>query len=401
MSIQGFFMQTVDVLIIGAGAAGLFCGIHAAKRGRKVLILEKSKKAGRKILMSGGGRCNFTNLHVSPEKYLSQNPHFCKSALARYTQWDFIDWVESHSIAYHEKTLGQLFCDTKASALLDALLADLKQAGGLLQLSTDVENITPLPNQAGFICDTTHKKIRCSSLVVATGGLSIPSMGTTPFAYQLAESFNVPIVPMRAGLVPFTLDANDKKQIEPLSGISFKAQLSCKEVSFTNDVLLTHRGVSGPAALQLSSYWKGGDVVCLNCFPNEPLPSLLSDAKKNHPTQTVKNYLNQHLPNRLVLERTPDGLLAKRLADTSKKDILELTTLWSSWQLIPSGTEGYRTAEVTLGGVDTHALSSKSMEVSNTPGLFFIGEAVDVTGWLGGYNFQWAWSSAWVAAEVC
>lgn len=394
-------MKHVDTLIIGAGAAGLFCAIQAAKRGRSTLLLEKSGKPGRKILMSGGGRCNFTNRNIRSECYLSQNPHFMKSALARYTQWDFIAWVESHNIPYHEKMLGQLFCDGKARVLVDALLQDLDKSGAKLQLNTDLNEVKELPDQSGFVCETSSGRIQCESLVVATGGLSIPSMGTTPFAYQLAESFNIPVRPTRAGLVPFTVDVADKNHIEPLSGVSFPCELTCKQIAFQEDILLTHRGLSGPAALQLSSYWKGGESVGINCLPGVDLASLIEQAKKECSKQTVKSLFFQHLPKRLVQERMPDAMLEKRIADISNADIKTLTVLWCDWQLIPSGTEGYRTAEVTLGGVDTSALSSKTMAVKAMPQLYFIGEAVDVTGWLGGYNFQWAWSSAWVAGQIC
>lgn len=392
-------MNQVNTLIIGAGAAGLFCAIQAAKRGRRTLVLEKSSKPGRKILMSGGGRCNFTNLYIEPERYLSQNPHFMKSALAQYTQWDFIDWVNAHNIAYHEKTQGQLFCDTRARVIVDALLQDLEDAGATLSLSVDVGEVTQHPSQAGFICQTSLGLIQCESLVIATGGLSIPSMGTTPFAYQLAESFGLTIVPTRAGLVPFTVDVKDKTLIEPLAGISFPCELSCQSSSFTDDLLLTHRGVSGPAALQLSSYWKGGQPIHINCIPGKQLSSTIQEAKTSQPKQSVKALLSEALPNRLVLERTNESLLKKPVADLSNTDITHLDKLWHDWQITPSGTEGYRTAEVTLGGVDTVFLSSKTMAVKTIPNLFFIGEAVDVTGWLGGYNFQWAWSSAWVAGQ--
>jgi len=392
-------MNQVDTLIMGAGAAGLFCAIEAAKRGRSTLLLEKSSKPGRKILMSGGGRCNFTNLHIEPDRYLSQNPHFMKSALAQYTQWDFIEWVNAHNIAYHEKTQGQLFCDTKACVIVDALLEDLSHAGAQLAVSVEVGEITLLESQPGFICQTSLGPIQCESLVIATGGLSIPSMGTTPFAYQLAESFGIPIVPTRAGLVPFTVDIHDKEQIEPLAGISFPSRLSCETTSFEDDLLLTHRGISGPAALQLSSYWEGGHSIHINCIPKQAISSMIQEAKQVHPKQSVKTLLTNALPNRLVLERTPDSLLEKSVADLSKAGIEDLERLWHDWQIVPSGTEGYRTAEVTLGGVDTVALSSKTMAAKEMTNLFFIGEAVDVTGWLGGYNFQWAWSSAWVAGQ--
>ena len=392
-------MKKVDCLIIGAGAAGLFCAIQAAKRGRQVLIIDHSNKPGKKILMSGGGRCNFTNLYVTPDHYLSCNPHFHKSALSQYTQWDFIHWVQQHAIAYHEKAQGQLFCNNKAKDLLSALLLDCAQAGVSIELHTSIESVTH-PSEKSFVVHTSSGTLCAESLVVATGGLSIPTMGATPFAYRLAEQFSIPIIPVRAGLVPLTLAPTDLNKFKELSGVSLPANLSASGVSFLDDLLITHRGLSGPAALQISSYWQKGDLT-IDWMPTKNIVDLVTQHKKADGKQLLKKHLTEHLPNRLASLLVGEAAGAMRLADFSNQQLTALAQCLHADTIKPSGTEGYRTAEVTLGGVDTHYLSSKTMQVSATPSLYFIGEAVDVTGWLGGFNFQWAWSSGWVAGQHC
>lgn len=387
----------MDCLIIGAGAAGLFCAIHAARRGRQVLVLDHANKPGKKILMSGGGRCNFTNLDVSPDKYLSQNPHFHKSALSQYTQWDFIAWVESHHIAYEEKTQGQLFCQGKARELLDALLSDCAASGVAIRLKTSIQSVKHKGDH--WFIETEQEMIQAESLVVATGGLSIPSMGSSPFAYRLAEQFAIPVLPVRAGLVPFTLAPNDLERFAELAGVSLLVSIETNGVVFADDLLFTHRGLSGPAVLQLSSYWQG-KIVTVNWLPQQNVVELMQQARSKNGKITAKNFLSKWLPNRLVLALLDEHVLSTRLADLSSQQLQLIQNQVESFKFKPSGTEGYRTAEVTLGGVDTDYLSSQTMQVKSMPTLYFIGEAVDVTGWLGGYNFQWAWSSAWVAAQT-
>jgi hypothetical protein len=392
-------MQSFDCVVLGAGAAGLFCSIAAAQRGRRVLVLDHANKAGKKILMSGGGRCNFTNLGVTPAQYLGQNPHFHKSALSQYTQWDFIAWVESHGIAYHEKTQGQLFCTHKAKDLLAALLLDCERAGVHIQLKTSIDGVSFDGHEQQFMLNTSAGKIQAQSVVVATGGLSIPTMGASPFAYRLAEQFGLPVQPVRAGLVPFTLDPIDLTQYQDLSGVSLPAELSVGNMSFCDDVLFTHRGLSGPAALQISSYWQKG-ALTVNWLPQQSLSQSLEKARRQDGKQSVKKWLSACLPNRLIPVLLDESLVESRLADLSKQQVSVIEERLQALSLTPSGTEGYRTAEVTLGGVDTDYLSSKTMQVKSMPGLYFIGEAVDVTGWLGGYNFQWAWSSGFVAGQA-
>ncbi|MFC3393769.1 NAD(P)/FAD-dependent oxidoreductase [Brenneria rubrifaciens] len=394
-------MEQFDVVIIGAGAAGLFCAAQAGRRGLRVLLLDKGKKAGRKILMSGGGRCNFTNLNTEPAAYLSQNPHFCKSALARYTQWDFISLVNRYQIAYHEKTLGQLFCDDSAQQIVDMLTTECEEASVTIRLRSEVISVEKVDKTFILQLDggvTLH----CVSLVIASGGLSMPGLGATPFGYQLAQKFGLNVLPTRAALVPFTLHKPLLEHLQTLSGISLPAQIAAEiGVAFRENILFTHRGLSGPAVLQLSSYWQPGEFVTLNLLPNHNLSALINDERLSHPNQSLKNTLAQWLPKRLVeclqtLGQLPDITL-KQLTPTQQQQI---ETNIQQWRIQPNGTEGYRTAEVTQGGVDTRELSSKTMEANKVPGLYFIGEVVDVTGWLGGYNFQWAWSSAWACAQA-
>jgi predicted Rossmann fold flavoprotein len=388
-----------DVIIIGAGAAGMMCAIEAGKRHQRVLLLEKSNKPGRKILMSGGGRCNFTNLDIREECYLSHNKHFSKSALSRYTQWDFIELVKRHRIPYHEKTLGQLFCDNKASDIVEMLLAEISRLPVTIQLEASVSGIQK--GEIGFELKCNNKKLATRSLVIATGGLSIPSMGSSPFAYHVAEQFGLEIHATRAGLVPFTLHVHDKDKLSPLSGISVDSHVIVNNTSFRENMLFTHRGLSGPAMLQASSYWHAGDNVEVNFCPDIDLLSLLKEKQQSSPKQLLKTVLSLWFAQRFLELWFEKELLNKRLADINHALFTDITSRLQSWSIKPNATEGYRTAEVTLGGIDTKELSSKTFEASKVPGLFFIGEAVDVTGWLGGYNFQWAWSSGWAAGQAC
>ncbi|MFP2505810.1 NAD(P)/FAD-dependent oxidoreductase [Buttiauxella gaviniae] len=392
-------MEKFDAVIIGAGAAGMFCAAMAGQAGSKVLLIDNGKKPGRKILMSGGGRCNFTNLYIEPAAYLSQNPHFCKSALARYTQWDFIDMVAKHGIAWHEKTLGQLFCDDSAQQIVDMLVAECEKGQVTTRLRSEVLGIERDEN--GYTVQLNGDSVQAAKLVIATGGLSMPGLGATPFGYKIAEQFGLKVLPTRAGLVPFTLHKPLLEQLQVLSGVSVPSVITAENgVSFRESLLFTHRGLSGPAVLQLSSYWQPGEFVSVNLLPDTDLDELLNEQRNAHPNQSLKNTLAMVLPKRLVeclqqLGQIPDVTL-KQLNVRQQSELIE--TL-QAWQVQPNGTEGYRTAEVTLGGVDTKELSSRTMEARNVPGLYFIGEVMDVTGWLGGYNFQWAWSSAWACAQ--
>ena len=392
-------MEQYDVVVIGAGAAGMFCAAQAGQGGCKVLLLDNGKKLGRKILMSGGGRCNFTNLYTEPAAYLSENPHFCKSALARYTQWDFIDLVNRYGIAWHEKTLGQLFCDDSAQQIVTLLEQECQKGKVTFRLRSEISAVEK--TEAGFTVTVNGQEVSTCSLVVASGGLSMPGLGASPFGYRLAEQFGLKVLPTRAGLVPFTLHKPLLEHIQTLSGVSVPAVLTSLDGTvFRENILFTHRGLSGPAVLQLSSYWQPGEFVSVNLLPGLDLAALLNQQRQDHPNQSLKNSLALHLPKRLVeclqtLGQIPDVTL-KQLNPPQQAALIEQL---QNWQVQPNGTEGYRTAEVTLGGVDTRALSSKTMAANSVPGLYFIGEVVDVTGWLGGYNFQWAWSSAWACAQ--
>ncbi|OTA15967.1 membrane protein [Xenorhabdus vietnamensis] len=393
-------MEKFDVVVIGAGAAGLFCAAQAGQAGLNVLVLDNGKKAGRKILMSGGGRCNFTNMYTEPAAFLSANPHFCKSALARYTQWDFIDLIQRHGIPYHEKTLGQLFCDDSAQQIIDLLLKECEKGQITIRLRNEVTHIEK--KEQGFVIAAAGKEVSAHSLVVASGGLSMPGLGASPLGYRIAEQFGLNILPTRAALVPFTLHKPLLDQLQTLSGVAVPSVVTAKDGTvFRENILFTHRGLSGPAILQISSYWQPGEYVSINLLPDTDLESFLVKEQESHPNQSLKNTLSKLLPKRLVeclqsLGQLPE-LSLKQLNSAQKKELL--TTL-QYWQVQPNGTEGYRTAEVTLGGVDTNELSSKTMESHKVKGLYFIGEVVDVTGWLGGYNFQWAWSSAWACAQA-
>ncbi|WP_133128432.1 NAD(P)/FAD-dependent oxidoreductase [Legionella nagasakiensis] len=392
-------MKEIDVIIIGAGAAGLMCAIEAGKRLRKVLVLEHANKIGKKILMSGGGRCNFTNYHIHPDCYISHNPHFCKSALMRYTQWDFIDLVKKHHLAFHEKTKGQLFCDHKSKDIVDILSKECDDGGATILLNTVIEGIQRVGNH-NFKVNSTKGKFHCQSLIVATGGLSIPTMGASPFAYKVAEQFGIKVWPTRAGLVPFTLDPKIKDKLGVLSGIAIDSLVSNERNQFRENILFTHRGLSGPAILQLSSYWNPGESVVINLLPEVNLFSELVAARMAMPQKQLNSFLSTYLPRRVVDLFIPEHLAEKKLSDIANHNFQAVADQLNAWKIKPNGTEGYRTAEVTIGGVDCNALSSKTMEVKQIPGLYFIGEALDVTGWLGGYNFQWAWSSGWAAGQV-
>ncbi len=387
-----------DVIILGAGAAGLMCAKTAAARGLQVLVLEKSNKPGKKILMSGGGRCNFTNMHCAPEYFLSANPHFMKSALSRYTQWDFIQWVEDKGIAYHEKELGQLFCNRSAKDLLNALLADCEDQG--VTLHCDVTTEQEMTGST-ITLQTTLGEFTAPQLVVATGGLSIPKMGGSDYGYQLAQQLGLDILPKRAGLVPLMFSDEHKQLFADLSGSSVRAEVTAENgQSFTHQILFTHRGLSGPAILQISSYWQPGETITLNLIPDHDFLANLTEAKLNTPQLSALQILNRFLPKRLAEtlgEFISGADLHRELQTFSQKQLEELSVQYTNWILKPATSEGYRTAEVTLGGVNTDGLSSKTMAVKSQPNIYFIGEVVDVTGHLGGFNFQWAWSSGYVA----
>ncbi|MGM0526033.1 MAG: NAD(P)/FAD-dependent oxidoreductase [Pseudomonadota bacterium] len=393
-------MQNYDVIIIGAGAAGLHCAANAARRGRSVLLIDHAKQAGKKILISGGGRCNFTNLYASPENYLSSNPHFCKSALSRYTQWDFINLVAQYDIAYHEKTLGQLFCDNSAKDIVKMLLAECEKFGAKVQLRTEVLGVDY--SEESYQLSTSHGDYNSRQLVVACGGLSMPKLGATPFGYQLAEQFGHSIVPVRAGLVPFTLHEQQKQRFGELSGVSVPVTAAANDGYFRESMLFTHRGISGPAILQVSSYWQPGESVSINLLPDIDAYPWLKEQQAQQPKTRLATVIQAHFPKRVMqaLADEHQWPVEQRLADTSNAQLEAVAETLNHWQLKPNGTEGYRTAEVTIGGVNVDEISSKTMESKKQPGLYFIGEVVDVTGWLGGYNFQWAWASAYAAAEA-
>jgi predicted Rossmann fold flavoprotein len=390
-----------DVLIVGAGAAGLMCALTAGRRGRRVLLLDHADKVGKKILISGGGRCNFTNFNCAPENFLSGNPHFCKSALARYTQHDFIALVDKHRIPWHEKTLGQLFCDGSARAVVAMLLAECEAAGVDWRLS---HKITDISRGDRFQVDTDHGRFSASSVVLASGGLSIPKMGATGFAHEMARKFGLALTNIRPGLVPLTANSADLELIGPLSGVSVDGVATCGKTSFREAVLLTHRGLSGPAILQISSYWREGQEIALNMLPDidagMDAAAYLLDRKRVTPKAEPQTVLGTVLPGRLAAAIAAQELPKRAIGDIADWVLNALGQKLNQWPLTPSGTEGYGKAEVTLGGVDTSALSSKTLEVKAMPGLYVIGEAVDVTGWLGGYNFQWAWSSGWAAGDA-
>lgn len=390
-------MKKADVIIIGAGASGLFCAAQLGQAGKSVVMLDNGKKIGRKILMSGGGFCNFTNLDVTPQHYLSQNRHFVKSALARYTNWDFIGLVAQYGIAYHEKELGQLFCDEGAQQIVRMLQIECEKGKVDIQLRQapiSVEKITK-----GFEIQTACETYQTENLVIATGGLSMPALGTSPFGYNIAEQFGIPVIAPRASLVPFTWKESDKP-FTALSGITLPITVSNENISFSNQMLFTHRGLSGPAILQISNYWQRGEAVKIDLLPTNSIWDILQELRQSSPKLQLKTVLSRYLPKKLVELWFEQNLLKDEvIAQLSKNAIQQLEQFIHHWQFIPNGTEGYRTAEVTMGGIDTDHISSKTMEAKAVSGLYFIGEVLDVTGWLGGYNFQWAWSSAFACAE--
>lgn len=388
-----------DVIIIGAGAAGLMCAIEAGKRGRKVVVLDHAAKIGEKIRIAGGGKCNFTNIHCAPDKFLSSNPQFCKSALARYTQRDFITLVEKHGIPYHEKTLGQLFCDNSSADIINMLRAECDAANVAIITSVTIDKIAK--NGGGFDVSTSKGKMAAPSVVIATGGPSIPKMGSSSFGYEIARQFGLNVLAPRAGLVPLVFDPIILNFTKELSGVSVDpvAVTSKSGKTFREAMLFTHRGISGPSILQISSYWNPGEAITINLTPDIDALAWLKDQRKKQPKSAMQNVLTEIFPKRLAQLIAEEAALPGNIADCSDKKLQEIANRIQTWRVIPSGSEGYRTAEVTLGGVDTKDLSSKTFEANKTPGLYFIGEVVDVTGHLGGYNFQWAWSSGWCAGQ--
>jgi predicted Rossmann fold flavoprotein len=389
-------MESFDAVIIGAGAAGLMCALSAGQRGRRVALIEHLDCPGAKILISGGGRCNFTNLEVSAERFTSTNPHFCKSALSRYTQWDFIAMVERHRIRYHEKTLGQLFCDGSARQVVEMLMAECAAAGVSVRLA---HRVTEIARPHHFRIATDQGIFSAPALVIATGGLSIPKMGATRFAYDLAGRFDLPIVDPRPGLVPLEVAGDSLALCRSLAGVSLEAVVSCAGSSFRENILFTHRGLSGPAILQISSYWRQGQAISIDLLPGLDADSYLKERKRSRPRAELANILAEILPARLAHALAADTPRVS-IANLSNDVLSAIAQKLKNWRLAPTGSEGWGKAEVTVGGVDTAALSSKTMEASEVPGLYVIGEAVDVTGWLGGYNFQWAWSSGWCAGQA-
>lgn len=384
-----------NAIIIGGGAAGLFCAIHAGKRGRSVLLIEHNDRTGRKIEISGGGRCNFTNLNVSPENFVSSNPRFCISALNRFTQHDFIALVEQHRIPYHEKKMGQLFCDDKSNRIVNMLMNECKRARVEFALTTRVESIEKHDH---FRIKTNNTTYSCDALVIATGGLSLPKVGASGFGYQLAKQFGINVVEQRPGLVPLTFRDDDLSIWGDLRGLSFPAQVQYQSTEFKENVLFTHKGISGPAVLQISNYWQDLDELTINLMPQTDINAKLN---QNHSRNIQLNtFLNQHIPSRLSTKFVDQYFDNKPLKQYTPKELNRIAEQLQQWVIHPSGTEGYKKAEVTLGGIDTRELSPKTMECKKVSGLYFIGEVVDVTGWLGGYNFQWAWSSGFAAGQA-
>lgn len=391
-------MDLFDVVVIGAGAAGMMCAIEAGKRGRRVLVLDHASAPGEKIRISGGGRCNFTNVNAGPANFISANPHFCISALRRYTAKDFVGWVERHGIAYHEKTLGQLFCDGSAKEIIAMLTGEMRQAGVELRLRTTVESVAKTDD--GFRLELGQGAVACQSLVIATGGKSIPKMGASGFGYDVARQFGLDIVDTRPALVPLTFEIGLLERLKPLAGVSTDAVVASGKTRFSEAMLFTHRGLSGPAILQISSYWREGQAITLSMAPGVDIAATLKSARQTRGKQAAITVLAEHLPRRLAQTILEEAAAPVNAGDLSDKAIGRIDTAVNAWTVKPVGSEGYRTAEVTLGGVDTDGLNSKTMEAKSVPGLYFIGEVVDVTGWLGGYNFQWAWASGWVAGQA-
>jgi predicted Rossmann fold flavoprotein len=389
-----------DVVVIGGGAAGLFCAIEAGKRGRNVVVLEHADRIGKKIAISGGGRCNFTNLHTTADNFISSNPHFCKSALARYTPADFVSLVEKHGIAYHEKKLGQLFCDGSSRQIIEMLLAEAREAGVEIRCGSLVRNVSRLAEDASslnFTIETDQDKFICESVVVATGGLSIAPLGATDFGYRLARQFGLAIVEPWPALVPFTLPREKLQQLGPLSGISLDALVSCDGRRFRENILITHRGLSGPAILQISSYWRPALSVAINLLPDHDALQLLREHENRE--ITLANFLSELLPRRFALAWCALNFPSQPLKRYTPREFVDIAHKLNHWEIVPAGTEGYRKAEVTAGGISTSELSSQTMAAKKVPGLYFIGEVVDVTGQLGGFNFQWAWASGYAAGQ--
>ncbi len=408
------YMMNYDCIVIGGGAAGLMCAAVAGERGLKVAVLEGSNKVGKKILMSGGGRCNFTNYDVSPDNYLSHNSHFCKSALSRYTQYDFLALVAKYDLAYHEKTLGQLFCDNKAKDILAILLAECERSSVDIQVNCNITQVMRLEETECTETEDVPKnryrvvsnglQYECHSVVVASGGLSIPTLGSSGFGYEIAKQFGLPLIERRAGLVPFTFDAKQLNYTKSLAGVAMPASIECGGQAFSEALLFTHKGISGPAVLQVSSYWRPGACITIDFLPSYDLSVLIQETRQQGKKISLKTLLSQYIPSRFVeVWLTYDPKVAKistkALANVSKAEMEVLEQHFHHWQCIPSGTEGYKKAEVTLGGVDTDGVSSKTFEAKQVDGLYFIGEVLDVTGWLGGYNFQWAWASGYCAGQ--
>ncbi|HEY0916546.1 MAG TPA: NAD(P)/FAD-dependent oxidoreductase [Solimonas sp.] len=386
------------MIVLGGGAAGLMCALTAGQRGRRVLVVEHANRVGKKILMSGGGRCNFTNLHAGPQNFLSANPHFCKSALARYTPADFITLVERHGIAYHEKELGQLFCDDSSKQIVRMLLDECAVAQVRIEVGCETGQVER--REGGFAVATALGKISCERLVVATGGLSIPSMGASGFGYQLARQFGHAVLPTRAGLVPLTLSGKPQEQYQDLSGLSFEVEARAGRQSFRNQMLITHRGLSGPAILQISSYWQPGEPLQLDLLPDRDALAWLQEQQQERPLAELRTILSEALPKRFAQRLCEAWFTSKPMRQYRPQELKDLAGQLADWPITASGTEGYRTAEVTLGGVDTRELSSATMESKLVPGLHFVGEVMDVTGWLGGFNFQWAWASGVAAGKA-
>jgi predicted Rossmann fold flavoprotein len=390
--------MTWDVLILGAGAAGMMAAIEAGRRGRRVLIIDHAKAPGEKIRISGGGRCNFTNLGIAPDRFLSQNPRFALSALKRFTQWDFIARMDAAGIAWHEKTLGQLFCDGSATQVVAMLVNEMQRAGVTLWLGCEPG---PVQREAGgFRIDTAHGPQSAQAVVVATGGKSIPKMGATGYGYRVAESFGLPLVETRPALVPLTFAAQELSWIGPLAGVALPGRVSCGRTGFDEALLFTHRGLSGPAVLQISSYWREGAAISVDLMPSHDVAADLRVAKAGQGKAALRTVLGRWLPERLARHLEETAGVTGTMAELSGAALDRVAAGIRDWRLVPVGSEGYRTAEVTLGGVDTRALDGRTMEAKDVPGLYFIGEVVDVTGWLGGYNFQWAWSSGWAAGQA-
>lgn len=391
-------MTRVDAIIIGAGASGLFCAIEAARRGREVIVLDHAESPGRKILASGGGRCNFTNYEVDSGHFLSANPHFCKSALSRYNQWNFLELIKEYKIRFHEREHGQLFCDQSAGEVLEMLLDQCRQNGVRILTAQTIESVDKNAS-GGFIVTSNQQRYCSTSLVIASGGLAMTSLGSSDFGYRLALKFGHTLVATRPGLVPLTLSAQEKELFTPLAGIAVKATVACRDAVFTENLLFTHRGLSGPVILQISNYWLPGDPIAVDLLPGHDLLAELKTARHDHPQRQLKSLLQSRLPKRLLVVRLGEEMASRTLHTLTQDDFVDISRRLQKWIVTPAGNEGYKSAEVTCGGVDTAEISSKTMESRKVGGLYFVGEVLDVTGWLGGYNLQWAWSSGWCAGQ--